>query len=90
MKEAARHGLRVCVQAMDRAGFRAGPDRVDEDDHLRPLPGLHQRGAFTTGFEDTENAARLRFQSASQQTAHRIIAAQVVAQPDNQNVRSLH
>jgi len=89
-EEIHREGSSMRLEAMERARLCAGLDGVDQEDGFSALPGCHQSGAFTRLLADLDPGQAKRRYPARDQHADGVIAAEFVADSDDQDARLIN
>lgn len=82
LHQVRRNRFRAGVDSPDRSRGGSGLQGIDENDSLRIGPELHQGKAFSGGFADLQPRQFQCSESPNQDPTHRIIAAKLVADPD--------
>jgi hypothetical protein len=73
------------IPAVERAGLRAGQDRVKEDDGVGPFPAVHQVRSLAAVLQHPERPRPLVLQSPGRDQPHPVVAPISVAYSDHQD-----
>jgi hypothetical protein len=76
------------IPAVERAGLRAGQDRVKEDDDVGPFPAVHQVRSLAAVLQHPERPRPLVLQSPGRDQPHPVVAPISVAYSDHQDSNS--